>query len=142
MDDPARDTPAEIDAVPADPLPHDAGSVDAAEATRGLFASQPMRYPNAYAWLMLFSAMDIMLTWVILSRGGREVNALADWVIKQFGLNGMIIYKFALVLFFVVLCEMVGKLRDRSGITLSRVGVAIGAFPVVWSMGLLLRHGG
>lgn len=140
MDDPARDTPAEIDAVPAEPLPTDAGSVDAAGAARGLFASQPMRYPNAYAWLMLLSAMDIMLTWVILSRGGREINGLANWVIQSFGLNGMIVYKFVLVLFFVVLCELVGKLRDTSGRTLSRVGVVIAAFPVVWSMGLLARH--
>jgi len=144
MDDPARDAPVELDAPPVDRL-HEGGptppaEADAAAAVRGLFASQPMRFPNAYAWLMLFSAMDIMLTWVILSRGGREVNGLANWVIQSFGLNGMIIYKFALVLFFVVLCEMVGKLRHSSGMMLSRAGVAIGVFPVVWSLGLLFRH--
>lgn len=113
----------------------------AADAARGLFTHRPMLFPNAYAWLMLFSAMDIMLTWVILNRGGHEVNALANYVIMRFGPNGMIIYKFALVLFFVVLCEFIGRLRIDSGRLLSKVGVAIGVFPVAWSLMLLFRHG-
>lgn len=110
-----------------------------AQAVRSLFTNRPMMFPNAYTWLLLFSAMDIMLTWVILRMGGSEVNAIADAVIGRYGLTGAIVFKFALVLVFVLICEVVGRLRVTSGRTLSRVGVGIAAFPVVWSMFLLAR---
>ena len=112
-------------------------SVSASQAVRGLFSSNPMLFPNAYTWLLLFSALDIMLTWVILRRGGREVNAIAEWVIQRFNLEGMIVYKFVLVLVFVLLCEVVGRLRLSSGRTLSGIGVAIASVPVLWSTWLL-----
>lgn len=113
----------------------------AAQAIRGTFSSQPMLYPNAYTWLLLFSAMDIMFTWAILSLpGGQEVNAIANWVIERHGLQGAIVYKFVLVLVFVLICELVGRLRLSTGRTLSRAGVLIAAFPVVWSFWLLFRY--
>lgn len=103
--------------------------------------STPMRYPNAYVWLLFFSAMDIMLTWVIFTNGGREVNPIAEQVIFRWGLDGMILYKFILVLFFILMCEFIGKQRDRTGQRLSQLGVLIAAFPVCWSLTLLLVHG-
>src|SRR5262249_30759008 len=33
----------------------------------------PVRYPNEYVWLVFVSALDVMLTWVVLSTGGGEV---------------------------------------------------------------------
>lgn len=101
-----------------------------------------MHYPNAYTWLLLVSALDIMLTWVILYKGGLEVNPAANFVIDKYGLEGMIIYKFVLILFFIALCEIVGTLRRSTGQLLARVSVAIGAFPVVWSLFLLARFNG
>jgi len=114
----------------ADPTP--------VQALRRVFSNKPMMFPNAYAWLLLFSAMDIMLTWVILSRpDGREVNPIADAIIANYGLTGAIVFKFALVLVFILVCEVVGRLRVSSGRILSRFGIAIAAFPVVWSLYLL-----
>ncbi len=133
---PPQDEPGEPTAARYGSEPATAG-----EATRGLFTTRPMLFPNAYTWLLLLSAMDIMLTWVILSHPhGQEVNALANMVIQRFGLEGAIIYKFGLVLFFIVLCEFIGRLRLSSGRGLSRVGIAIAAFPVVWSLWLLLMN--
>ena len=99
-----------------------------------------MRYPNAYVWLLLVSSMDIMMTWVILLVGGAEVNPLARWIIDKHQLPVMIVYKFALIVFFICICEIVGTLRDRTGSLLSKVSVAIGGVPVVWAMYLLARH--
>src|SRR4051812_22441614 len=31
-------------------------------------------YPDHYAWFVLFSALDVMLTWLVLSWGWREVG--------------------------------------------------------------------
>jgi len=107
------------------------------QVVRGLWSDRPMMFPNAYVWLLLFSAMDVMLTWVVLQLGGAEINGLADWFISRYGLTGMTIYKFSLVVIFVVLCEIVGRLRTSSGRMLSRVGVLIAVFPVVWTLVLL-----
>eukprot|EP00752_Nemacystus_decipiens_P016104 g14400.t1 len=99
-----------------------------------------MRYPNTYVWLLLLSSMDIMLTWVILLFGGSEVNPIARKVIDEFGLSGMIVYKFVLIVFFIGICEIVGTLRDSTGWLLSKFSVVIACVPVTWAMYLLWRH--
>ena len=38
----------------------------------------PVLYENHYTWFVLVSALDIMLTWLVLHAGGREANAIAD----------------------------------------------------------------
>jgi hypothetical protein len=115
-------------------------SVDAQPNPRFPLLSREMHYPNAYTWLLLLSSMDIMLTWVILLFGGSEVNPIARWIIDHFNLTGMIIYKFALIIFFITICEIVGTLRHSTGWLLSRVSVMIASIPVFWAMYLLARH--
>ena len=113
----------------------------AAEAVRDLLAGRPMLFTGAYIGLLLFSAMDVVFTWVILSLpDGQEVNALARLVIERFGWGGAIVYKFVLVTIFILVCEVVGRIQFGPGRVLSRVGVAIGVFPVVWSICLLVRY--
>ena len=102
--------------------------------------TRQMRYPNTYVWLLLLSSMDIMLTWVILLFGGAEVNPIARWIIDHYGLPGMIVYKFALIVFFISICEIVGTLRDSTGWLLSKFSVIVACVPVVWAMYLLARH--
>lgn len=101
-----------------------------------------MHYPNAYTWLLLLSAMDVMLTWTIFYFGGSEINPVADAVIDVWGLNGMIIYKFVLILFFILICEIVGTLKHPTGKALSKMSVLIASVPVVWSLFLLARFSG
>ncbi len=96
-----------------------------------------VQYPNCYAWLVLFSALDVMLTWVVLNLGGAEANPLARAVIAWAGLMGMSVYKFLLVAVFVVLCDTVGRMQERTGLMLARVGVGIAVMPVGWTLGLL-----
>jgi len=115
-------------------------SIDAQANPRFTLLTRHMHYPNAYAWLLLLSSMDIMLTWVILLFGGSELNPLADQIIDHFGLTGMIIYKFGLIVFFITICEIVGTLRDSTGWLLSRLSVMIACVPVFWAMYLLARH--
>jgi len=84
-------------------------------------ASEPPQrqvlYPNRYAWFILFSALDIMLTHRILNDfahvGGRELNTLADWVIKNFGLWGAILLKTLSVLTVILICEYIGRRNPR-----------------------------
>ena len=97
-----------------------------------------MRYQNAYVWFIFVSSLDIMLTWVILRKGGVEVNPLANEVISSWGLPGAIGFKFALMLFVIISCEIVGRKHDALARKLILVGILISSFPVVWSLTLLL----
>ena len=97
-----------------------------------------MRYQNAYVWFIFVSSLDIMLTWVILRKGGVEVNPLANEVISSWGLPGAIGFKFALMLFVIISCEIVGRKHDAMARKLILVGILISSFPVVWSLTLLL----
>lgn len=98
-----------------------------------------MLYPNEYVWFIFVSSMDVMLTWMILLFGGSEVNPIADYFIQRGQLVGMIVYKFSIMLFVIMVCEIIGRLRsERGGRWLIRLGILISAVPIVWSFALLL----
>ncbi len=99
--------------------------------------SGQMRYQNAYVWFVFVSTLDIMLTWVILMSGGSEVNPIADAVIQRFGLWGMVAFKFALVVFVIIMCEWLGRRSDRHGRKIAEWAVAITSIPVVLSFVIL-----
>jgi len=74
-----------------------------------------MLYPDAYVWLVFLSALDVMLTWITLAWGGMETNALARPIIAHLGLVGIVIFKFALIVLVIVICESVGRRSNRAG---------------------------
>jgi hypothetical protein len=92
-------------------------------------------YPDHYAWFVLFSALDVMLTWLVLSWGWREVNPVAQAVVRAGGLRGLLAYKLALVVVFVVLCEVIGGLRRGTGLRVARVGVGLSVLPLLVTLG-------
>ena len=110
-------------------------------AGSGIFDLPEMAFQELYIWLIFVSSLDIMLTWVILRNGGEEVNPVANIVIGAWGLNGAILFKFALVLFVIVACEVISRVRPRTAHLLIWFGVLISAFPPVWSIVLLIRYG-
>ena len=99
-----------------------------------------LRYQNHYVWFVFVSAMDVMLTWVILFFGGREANHVADFVIARFGLPGLVLFKFAIVVLVVLLCEAVGRRRPGAGKSLAEWAIAITCIPVAAALYQLLRH--
>jgi Domain of unknown function (DUF5658) len=97
-------------------------------------------FPNGYVWFVFVSALDIMLTWVVLHLGGREANGLANEIIYRYGLPGLVIFKFALVILVVLICEVVGRRKHESARLLLSVGIMITCMPVVLAFGLMLFH--
>ncbi len=89
------------------------------------------RYPQAYVWFIFVSAMDLMMTWVVLYFGGQEVNVLADYILDRWALTGMVVYKFSLVVFVIFLCEVIGHYRPRLGRRLAIFSVLITLVPVI-----------
>ena len=112
----------------------------AKESSIGWLSLPPMRYPTEYVWFLLFSSMDVMLTWAILTMGGTEVNPLAALVIDHWGLPGAIAFKFSLMLAVVLACETIGRKVDRVARNLAQAAVVISAMPVLFSLALLLLH--
>lgn len=105
------------------------------------FAHSPeMHFQNAYVWIIFVSSLDIMLTWKILGRGGIEVNPVAAVVIDAWGMHGAIAFKFALMMWVIVACEILARLRRKAGRFLAGAAIVISASPVVWSLFLLVVH--
>ncbi len=107
------------------------------------FLSVPeMRYQNAYVWLVLVSALDIILTLLVLYVWqGQEANPMTDMIIRDMGFGWAILFKFGMMLFAIIACEVIGRRRDRAGRRLARIAVAINALPVVYTFALLLFAG-
>ena len=103
-------------------------------------APRALRYQNHYVWFVFISAMDIMLTWVILFFGGREANRVADFIINRLGLPGLVLFKFAIGVFVVLLCEIAGRRRHSAGKSLAEWAIAITCIPVAAALYQLLRH--
>lgn len=102
-----------------------------------LMGRRDVIFPNGYAWFVLISALDVMLTWVILHLGGREANALAARVILHFGLPGLVVYKFLLVIVVICICEFVGRRNAETARKLLSVGIMITCMPVVLALALM-----
>jgi uncharacterized membrane protein len=100
----------------------------------------PVRYPNAYVWLVFVSAMDIMLTWIVLAFGGWEANIIAARVLDRWGLPGMVVFKFAIIFLVICLCEFIGHRDDAAGRRLAHWGVGLSCIPIVLAFYLLFMH--
>lgn len=113
----------------------------------GLLSLPEMLFQNAYVWTIFLSAMDVVLTGIILRYGGgpgldadREINPVARLIIAHWGMLGASFFKFALVLLVIVIAETIGRMKLNAGRTLAWTAVGISAFPVVWSLTLLTIH--
>ena len=104
------------------------------------FLSSPqVCYPNAYVWLVLVSALDLMLTMLVLFVWeGFEANPVAEAVIEEMGFVWAIVFKFAIVVLVVIICEYIGRRDKRGGQTLAVGAVIINSIPVAYTFALLL----
>ena len=96
-------------------------------------AGAGLRYGPAYLALAAVSLLDILFTFIILSRGGRELNPLADGVIAAGGLHGTVAFKFGLMLMLVGLCEVMGRIRPRVGPWIAGMAVILWGLPPLWA---------
>src|SRR3954464_993197 len=93
-------------------------------------------YPDRYAWYVLASALDVMVTVTVLVHlGAREVNTFAQWSIEHFGTWGLISLKFISVVLVVGICEFVGRRRPKMGQLLATLAIFASLTPVLAAMG-------
>jgi hypothetical protein len=125
---------------PASPPPHMPVKTAAKTPPRSRIG---VLYPNAYVWFVFLSALDVMLTYLILNpfmffadngtteSRGSETNALANWVIQRWDVPGMVAFKFVIVALVIVLCEVIGHHKGAVGRRLAEWAVAITSIPVI-----------
>ncbi len=106
----------------------------------GLFGRHVL-FPDHYTWFVLASTMDLLMTWVVLHSGGYEANAIAAYVIEKFDLYGTLIFKFAMVVLVIVICEVVGQRRYATGRALATWAILFPASGVAMAIVVLARLG-
>lgn len=124
--------------APLDQLaaPATAPGAHATPRAADLASRHAVLYPNLYAWYVLASTLDIIVTNTIIHRfGGWEVNHLADLLIESYGTWGLIALKYSTVLLVVVICETIGRRSPRAGRNLALAATIVSAMPV--GVGLL-----
>lgn len=91
---------------------------------------RPCLYPSYYTWMVLLAALDVMFTWIILFMEGRELNPLADFIIKKYNLLGVVMLKLGTLCIVLCICEVVGHRRRAAGDKLVKAVSVILAVPV------------
>ncbi|MBC7834622.1 MAG: hypothetical protein H7Y88_05915 [Phycisphaerales bacterium] len=118
--------------------PHPAAPAGVPSASTGARAphveqgGKHVLYPNHYAWYVLVSTLDLVMTNTVIHHfNAREVNTIADRAIALFGFWGLIGLKFATVVVVVLICEYVGRRRHATGRRVAAWAIAISAIPVI-----------
>lgn len=88
-------------------------------------------YPERYAWYVLASALDVIITVTVLVHlGAEEINTFAQKSIDLFGTWGLIGLKFLSVILVVTICEFVGRRRPRAGSRLASAAIGLSLIPI------------
>ncbi|MCP4758134.1 MAG: hypothetical protein GY894_11390 [Planctomycetes bacterium] len=95
-------------------------------------------FPSLYLWLVFFGSLDIMLTRLILFFSGVELNPIAQMILESWGVPGISVFKFSVIAFVIIVCEIVGRAQIKTAKGLALFAVIVTAFPVIWSSVLLI----
>lgn len=94
-------------------------------------------------FFILASALDVFMTWILLDRKDfRESNPVAGFFLAHWGIKGMIYFKFALVAFIAVLCQIIAIQKIEVARRVLYFATALVSCVVIYGLWLLLRTSG
>ncbi|MBS0191443.1 MAG: DUF5658 family protein [Phycisphaerales bacterium] len=99
----------------------------------------PILYPKSYAVFLVLAALDVICTWFVLAMGGRELNAVADMLLQQWDIHGLLMLKVGVVAMVLMIAEFIGRRRPGAGERLMFAAVAMNMFPVAVGAGQIIR---
>jgi hypothetical protein len=111
--------------------PADDVNPSAPPAESSAFWRNPVLYPGRSPMYAYVAALDLFFTRIILEVDGRAATFVADWLLQQWNVRGLVVFKFLSVVLVLLICELVGRRRRRLGGQLAGWAVVISAFPVV-----------
>jgi Domain of unknown function (DUF5658) len=99
-------------------------------------------FARYHLWFIAASALDIVMTALVLSIGGYEANPVAGFVIHRFGMHGALAYKFTLAVLVIVFSEIIGRTDLRKGRFVARTAIAVPTFAALLGYVLIVYHAG
>ena len=89
---------------------------------------------------LLVSVGDLVATWKLLEMGViREGNALANWVLHEFGGLGFIVFKFLLVAAVLAIAGYVHARRPGTGRAILWTGLLVTSIVLLRHLAIMLR---
>lgn len=100
---------------------------------------RPLPLEREHAAYILVSALDVFMTYILLSYGGFvESNPLANFFLAGWGISGMAIYKFGAVAIVSVFAQIIANRRLQTARALLNFASLVTACVVIYSFYLLL----
>jgi hypothetical protein len=92
--------------------------------------------------LLLISAADLLMTFTLLQKSPAfyESNPIAQWVFVRWNMAGMVMFKFSLIAFVIVLGEIIERRRPRLGKAVLLLGCLATAYAFVHGFRLYMGH--
>lgn len=116
---------------PARALGPDTGPIVSRGGSRRGWRGWTPRYRDHYAWYALISAIDVMLTGLVIEEfAAAEVNRVAAWFFDSFGSLGLGVLKLMTVAVVVAVCERVARASPATARRLAEWAVAVSCIPV------------
>lgn len=91
---------------------------------------------------ILINCLDIFLTYLLLAttKGAVEANPIADYFMQQWGFNGAIAFKLAIVAFVTVIAQIVAIKKPNTARFLLIGGSVLVGCVVIYSITLFIKH--
>jgi hypothetical protein len=113
---------------------------------RNSFFGRKLPLETETALFILVSALDVFMTCILLSHqtaDGQhfyESNPIANYFFMQWGMKGMVFFKFAMVSFVMVIVQLIAMERLKTAQRLCSFATALSCVVVIYSLSLFLTH--
>ena len=98
-----------------------------------------MRLQTPYVWLVFVSAMDLMLTWIILHKGGIEATVVPDWLTPHYARVGGVFFKFGVMPGWTLISKCTARHNLDTARKFAIAAVCIAAIPIIVGFRVLSR---
>ncbi len=99
---------------------------------------EPIPLETETATFVLLSALDVLLTSLLLSGDGEELNPIADFFYHRWQTNGLVMFKFVMVALVTVVIQIIARQHIEAARKVSIFACILVGAVVVYSTGLLV----
>lgn len=105
-----------------------------------MFSKRELILTQEYLGFLLLSIADLFLTGWIFKHHGMEANQVALWVLRNFHEAGFAIFKFLMVAFIIIVCEVISTSDLRKARAIILTGCGIYLFVVIYECVLIYQN--
>jgi hypothetical protein len=105
-----------------------------------MFTKRDLVLGQEYFGFLLLSICDLFLTGYIFRNGGMEANGLPAWILKNWGLMGLALFKFGMVMFLIIICEVIAMFNIQRARFVILGGCAVYVLVVLYECVLIFQN--